>query len=260
MTSKSSSGLLTSRDAGPVRITNFSGSSLFLLLGDHAGNLVPERLAGLGIGPDDLHRHIALDIGVSELGSQLSAKLGAPFIEQRYSRLVIDCNRAVEDPGSIARVSDGTAIPGNAGLSPPEFEDRVAEIFRPYHRAISGMLAKRQASSLPARLVSLHSFTPQLAGLDRPWEIGVLYSGGDRRFALAVLKALRSVRGLIVGDNEPYRMDETDFTIPHNAFGPAIPYVEIEIRQDRLSEDNGVGQIAGILAQALLTAGESIAA
>lgn len=254
MTSKSSRGLLTSRDAQPVRITNRNGQSLFLLLGDHAGNLIPEQLGHLGLSPRDLDRHIALDIGVSQLGQRLSAALGAPFIEQRYSRLVIDCNRATDHPGSIAEASDGMAIPGNLGLSLPSVEQRIAEIFHPYHAAIAGLLAERKAAAQTTVLVSLHSFTPRLSGFERPWEIGVLRSEGDSRFALTMLETLQAKSGLSVGDNEPYRMDETDYTVPSHAFAAKIPYVELEIRQNELSDNEGVVRIASILQGALTAA------
>src|ERR1700740_2657233 len=97
MTSKHDPSLLTSRDAQPVRITNPDGRSLFLLVGDHAGNLFPERLRGLGLDQTEHDRHIARDLGIAELGGSLATRLDATFVEQRYSRLVIDCNRS---PGS----------------------------------------------------------------------------------------------------------------------------------------------------------------
>jgi predicted N-formylglutamate amidohydrolase len=93
--------LLSASDPPPVRITNPDGQSLFLLIGDHAGNLIPERLGGLGLAPEDIKRHIAWDMGVAALGRELAALLDATFIEQRYSRLVIDCNRAPTRPRQL---------------------------------------------------------------------------------------------------------------------------------------------------------------
>lgn len=243
--------MLTFRDAGPARITNRGGASEFLLIGDHAGNLIPEQLADLELGPEDLTRHIALDIGISSLGQLLAAILDAPFIEQRYSRLIIDCNRDIGHDGSIAKVSDGTAIPGNSNLSRQDAEKRINEIFRPYHAAIAELIAERGASGQPTILVSLHSFTPRLGESERPWEIGVLFSEGEIGFALAVLASLQAITDLIVGDNEPYRMDETDFTVPSHAFPARIPYVEFELRQDEISDAQGIERIARILAQTL---------
>ena len=247
MTSKQDRGLLTSRDAQPVDVTNRAGASLFLLLGDHAGNGVPERLHGLELPAAELGRHIAIDLGVAELGHRLSALLDAPFIEQRYSRLVIDCNRDPDHPGSIAAVSDGTVVPGNADLSPHDRKARAEAIFDPYHQAVAALIAERERTGRRCIVVSLHSFTPVMNGLARPWEVGVLHDGGDASFAAAVLCACRAAPELVVGDNEPYRMDGTDFTVPYHAFGAGRAYVELEVRQDELATPAGVLRVADLL-------------
>lgn len=250
--------MLASRDAQPVAITNPQGLSLFLLLGDHAGNLVPERLAQLGLGDADLERHIALDLGVSDLGARLAAPLDAPFVEQRYSRLVIDCNRALGSEGSIAATSDGIDIPRNAGLTQAQRDERASKIFVPYHGAISELLATREHDGAMSIIVSLHSFTPQMNGIARPWQMGVLHAGGDSRFARALLAELQAEGSLVIGDNEPYRMDETDYTVPTHAFAAERPYVEIEVRQDELATEAGRVMIAGVLHDALNSAARAI--
>jgi predicted N-formylglutamate amidohydrolase len=227
---------------------------LFLLLGDHAGNRIPDGLQRLGLPGAELTRHIALDLGVSLLGNRMASMLDTTFVEQRYSRLVIDCNRALRSDGSIPVESDGTLVTGNMNLSE---EDRVArekEIFAPYHRVIGGCLALRDAKDDETIVVSLHSFTPVMAGVPRPWQVGVLHGGGDARFARAVLAALQGEPGLVVGDNEPYRMDDTDYTVPFHAFGAARPYVELEVRQDELAGKEGLERMADILGRALIRA------
>lgn len=224
------------------------------MLGDHAGNGIPERLNRLGLAEAELARHIALDIGVSALGARLAAMLDAPFVEQRYSRLVIDCNRALRSDGSIAVESDGTWVPGNDGLSEEDRLTRNQAIFDPYHRAIGECLAARDASGDETILLSLHSFTPAMAGVSRPWQVGVLHGGGEASFALAFLAALQAEPGLVVGDNEPYRMDDTDYTVPFHAFAALRPYLEIEVRQDELATAEGVERMCDILGKALTKA------
>lgn len=244
-------GLLTSRDARPVEVTNREGRSLFLLLGDHAGNRVPDRLRGLGLAPADLERHIALDLGVAELGKRLSRELDAPFVAQPYSRLVIDCNRSLAHPDSIAPASDGTAIPANERITADQRAARADAVWHPYHTAIADLLARRDRAGLTTMLVSLHSFTPTLGERPRPWHIGVLHGGGDVAFACAVLARLRENGDMIVGDNEPYRLDDTDFTVPQHAIATGRPYVELEIRQDEIARANRLGRMARRLADVL---------
>ncbi len=262
MISERKGGLLASWDAKPVNVVNADGRSLFLLLGDHAGNCVPEALGDLGLPAAELNRHIALDLGVAALGERLASSLDATFIAQRYSRLVIDCNRSPDDADSVAVASDGTPIPGNAGLTDMDRAARREAIFAPYHRAIADTLAARDRAERPTIMVALHSFTPQMAGdraaTPRPWQLGVLHDGGDPRFALDVLAALQAEPGLTVGDNEPYRMDATDYTVPLHAFAALRPYVELEVRQDQLASEGGIARIAQFLERALQQAAAAL--
>jgi predicted N-formylglutamate amidohydrolase len=256
MTSDRDSGVLTSRDAGPVEITNRDGQGMFLLVGDHAGNRVPARLSDLGLRPRDIERHIALDIGVTELGHRLARDVDSTLVLQRYSRLVIDCNRALSHPDSIAAASDGTVVPGNAEVSAQDRAARAEGIYHPYHGAISDLLAERDAEGRKTILVSLHSFTPVFSNMARPWQIGVLYGGGDVRFARAVLARLQSAGGIAVGDNEPYQFDDTDFTVPRHAIAFGRAYVELEVRQDEIADGEGQDRMANLVADALRFAAE----
>ncbi|KQM19778.1 N-formylglutamate amidohydrolase [Novosphingobium sp. Leaf2] len=219
-------------DPIPVGVLNAEGTSPFLLIGDHAGWAIPKTLGDLGLGAVDRERHIALDIGVLGLGQALSAALDAPFVHQAYSRLVVDCNRNPGHADAVPAISDGTAIPGNHGLETAARQARIAAIHRPYHAALADVLDARQAAGRPTILLSLHSFTPVMAGIPRPWHVGILHWAGQNAFALALRDALATDPSITVGDNVPYAMDETDYTVPLHAFPRGLPYAEIEVRQD----------------------------
>ena len=233
-----------------MAVENLSGSSRFLLLGDHAGRGIPEKLNGLGLNPADLDRHIAWDIGVAGLGLTLSARLDAAFVHQRYSRLVIDCNRDPADEDSIAPQSDKTIIPGNQDLTVFEREARRMEIFTPYQEKIDAVIKSRKATSQPTILVSLHSFTPKLQAHQRPWRFGVLHRK-DSPFSSAVLARLKSQFGDAVGDNAPYAMDGVDYTIPHHADGHGLDYLELEVRQDIIADRQSQHEIGALLSEVL---------
>ena len=232
--------LLTAADPPPFVVVNRHGSSPFLFIGDHAGNVIPSSLGDLGLSEAERTRHIAWDIGVSALGMMLADALGATFVSQTYSRLVVDCNRAPEALDSIPAISDGTIIPGNRQLSATDCAGRYRAIHEPYQQAIGATLAERDERGQQSILISLHSFTPALRkGKRRPWQIGVLHDGGDASFAEALLESLRLDETLIVGDNEPYRMDLIDYTVPRHAYLGKRLYAELEIRQDLISEVEG---------------------
>lgn len=229
-TSERGQTLLGREDPPAVAIFNPQGRSPFLLTGDHAGNAIPGRLGDLGIGADDRGRHIAWDIGVAALGRALATRLDAVFVAQTYSRLVIDCNRDPAAPDAVPAISDGTTIPGNAD---PDRAARIAEIHAPYQAAVAAEIARRDATIV----IALHSFTPVMAGIARPWSIGVLHDGHEDGFARRLLARLEARGDLTVGDNAPYRMDGTDHTVPRHAFAAGLAYAELELRQDLLAAD-----------------------
>src|ERR1700738_2067116 len=128
--------LLGHEDVPPVHENNAAGRSPFLLTCDHYGRLIPRALGDLGLPPSELTRHIAWDIGIAGVAEALSRHLDAHLIAQRYSRLVIDCNRPPLVAGSIPRISEATTIPGNEGIPREAAEIRREQIFDPYHRRI----------------------------------------------------------------------------------------------------------------------------
>ena len=250
----SSSGvplLLGGADIAPVHEHNTAGRSPFLFTCDHYGRLLPKSLGDLGLPESELTRHIAWDIGIAGVAASLALQLDAHLVAQRYSRLVIDCNRPPGVASSIPIISEATMIPGNDGLSREQTATRRREIFDPYHRRIDEIIDARQHAGMPTVLVSLHSFTPVYAGIARPWHIGTLYQR-DRSLPLRLLKALRAEGDLVVGDNEPYAVsDLTDYTIPVHAEARGLINTGIEIRQDLLADQSGQQQWADRLARIL---------
>jgi predicted N-formylglutamate amidohydrolase len=213
--------------------------SPFVIVCDHAGRRLPRALGSLGLSDDELRTHIAWDIGAAGVARRLAAMLDAWLIVQTYSRLVIDCNRPLSSPDSIAPRSGGVLIPGNQTLSRAEAEARVRSVFRPYHERIRTELDRRERERQPSILLSMHTFTPSLMGSVRPWHVGVLHHR-DARVADVLLELLRADPELVVGDNEPYAAsDLTDFSIVEHAERRSLPYVELELRQDLVVDDSG---------------------
>jgi predicted N-formylglutamate amidohydrolase len=252
--------LLGDRDPSPAQVIGEGGRQDVLLVGDHAGNAVPSSLGDLGVSAHDRARHIAWDIGVRALGEELAPRLGATFVCQSFSRLVIDCNRDPHVRSSIVETSDGTSIPGNRALDAAAREERRVSIHEPYHRRIALEMDQRFAAGARTALVALHSFTAALGSDRRPWHVGILHDLGDTRLSLDMLGRLRGEPGLTVGDNEPYRMDLTDYTVPRHAYGRRAPYVEVEIRQDLLATADDVRGWAARLDRLLKDALASVAA
>ena len=201
--------LLAHDEVAPLDVQRRDGRSPCFIVCDHAGRLVPRSLNALGLSEDQLARHIAWDVGAAGVAQRLGAALGACTVLQRYSRLVIDCNRPRDARDSIVAVSESTRVPGNQDVSPGAAEERARAIFHPYHDEIRRALDQREAMGLPTVLVAMHSFTPTFMGVARPWHVGVLYNR-DARVAGPLLEALRAEGDLVVGENEPYAAGDAD--------------------------------------------------
>ncbi|MGN6308969.1 MAG: N-formylglutamate amidohydrolase [Xanthobacteraceae bacterium] len=243
--------LLAADEPAPVIVRNADGTSPFFLTCDHYGRMIPRALGDLGIDEHERARHIAYDIGIAGVAEAVSDALGACLIAQRYSRLVIDCNRPLSAASSIPPISEATTIPGNQGLTQQAAFERQQRIFAPYHHAITEALDRRAQAQRPTILVSLHSFTPIYAGVARPWHIGTLYNR-DHRLPQAMLRELRSEPELVVGDNQPYAVsDTTDYTIPVHGEKRGLINTGIEIRQDLITDESGQRDWAARLARIL---------
>lgn len=227
---------LTHLDPMPVYEVRENTSSPLLLVCEHAGRVIPSRLGTLGLQAEQRRLHIAYDIGAEVVADRLSERLGASLIKQRYSRLVIDCNRPPGSLQSIPEISDAITIPGNAQLSATERRERESAIFEPYAECCMTRIASPDIRFA----FSIHSFTPEMAGERRPWDMSLLYrslhSRGDRLIALAN----EMWPDLHIGHNQPYQIeDETDWFIPVCAEPRGIPHCLIEIRNDHLLTDRG---------------------
>lgn len=203
----------------------------WLVTCDHATNRVPDWVAGgdLGIGPADMGRHIAYDIGAAGVAAALGAALDSPVVMSDFSRLVIDPNRGEDDPTLVMKLYDGTIIPANRHIGPEGVEERLERLYRPYHDALARLAGRRP----DVVIVAVHSFTPCLKGrAPRPWHVGVLHSHLDGRLSHALIDVLRGEADLCVGDNEPYSGHLPGDAIDRHALRWGRQNTLVEVRND----------------------------
>lgn len=206
----------------------------WLVTCDHASNRVPDWVGGgsLGIGPADMARHIALDVGAAGLARALGEALDSPVICSDFSRLVIDPNRGEDDPTLVMKLYDGTIIPANRHADAAETERRLDRLYRPYHAAYARMAA-RHADTV---ILAVHSFTPCLKGrAPRPWHVGVLYSHLDDRLSRPLIARLMEEPDLCIGDNEPYAGHLPGDAIDRHALRHGRHNTLIEVRNDLIA-------------------------
>ncbi|MEJ2603892.1 MAG: N-formylglutamate amidohydrolase [Gammaproteobacteria bacterium] len=211
-----------------------------LVVCDHASRRIPRSLRDLGMDQKGLSTHLACDIGAGELTRRVTAELETNAVLAGYSRLVVDCNRHLEDPTAFLTRGDGHIIPGNEGLADEEKTRRADTLYWPYHRAIEQELRRLTVGDRVPALVSIHSFTPVLDGRGRHWDVGILWDT-DPRLPRPILDGLRRIPGLVIGDNEPYSgRAPTDFTVDYHAERAGLPHAAFEIRQDHLTTEEGL--------------------
>lgn len=220
------------------RILGGRADAGLVLLCDHAGNAIPPPYGTLGLPEEQLRRHIAYDIGAARVTAGLAAALGVPALMTRYSRLLIDPNRGMDDPTLVMRLSDGAVIPGNRRLDDEERRRRISLYYAPYHGAIRTVIDRCCASGPPPVLLSIHSFTESWKETARPWHVGVLWDK-DQRFARPLLDAFHAEGNLIVGDNEPYSGQLEGDCLWQHATCRGLANALIEIRQDLIRDAAG---------------------
>lgn len=214
---------------------------------EHASAALPPEYGTLGVDERERLDHVGWDIGAARVAQALAAAFGAPLVESRWSRLLIDCNRDLADHDLIVAETHGIGVPGNRAVDEAERRRRIERYYDPFHRAVDAMLA---AHAVPALLVSIHSFTPVLAGGRRDFDAGVLFDDHEGQ-ALALHEALGAA-GLRSRLNEPYSgLDGLIFSARSHGRRHGVPYLEIEINNGLLRQEESAGEVAALVAAAL---------
>ncbi len=223
-------------DDPPVSAIEGAPDCGLLLLCDHASNALPPRYGRLGLDPAQFERHIAFDIGAETVTRTMAAILRAPALMTTFSRLLIDPNRGSQDPTLVMQISDGAIVPGNARIDEAETAARIRDFWQPYRDRIDATLDTMIATGRAPAVVSIHSFTPSMKGITRPWHVGLLWDD-DPRLAGPLATALAREPCLQpaserIGDNEPYDGALPGDTIDTHATRRGLANVLIEVRQD----------------------------
>ncbi len=245
--------MLSPTDPTPFEIVNRTGLAPLIIACDHASNRVPQALMNLGLNRDDLEKHIGYDIGARQVALALSQMFDAPLISANYSRLVVDLNRHPDDLSLIVDVSDNIPIPGNQKLTEAQKLSRIEAIFLPYHSAYEELVEEVGKNHVSPIILSVHSFTPSMAGQNRPWHYGVLWDEAHELLAREIISNFEQIDGLNVGDNQPYHAnDPRGYAQVIHAEENQLQMALIEIRQDIVSSVSGQEKAASTLHQVMM--------
>lgn len=177
-------------------------AATLLLTCEHGGNRVPRRHAAPFRGAkESLASHRGYDPGALDLARLLAERLDAPLVFATVTRLLVDLNRTLTHPQAFSEFT--------RGLPEEELYYIIGQYYWPYRLKV-----ERLADETIQRLgrvvhVSVHTFTPILAGVERTADVALLYDPRRRAevaFCRRWLKALRQRRpDLRLRRNYPYR-------------------------------------------------------
>lgn len=139
-----------------------------LITCEHGGNQVPAPFRGLFRGHRALlDSHRGWDPGALVMAKQFATACGAPLVASTTTRLLIDLNRSVGHPHAFSPVTQDAST---------DVKDRIVEEhYRPYRDEVEDHVAQAIKRSERVIHISSHSFTPELDGVVRQTDIGLLY-------------------------------------------------------------------------------------
>jgi predicted N-formylglutamate amidohydrolase len=236
-------------DRAVFDLVNPHGHFPLVLTCEHASYAVPEVYHLLGLDEAEIRRHIGWDIGARDVVESLAQALDAPAVCSAYSRLLIDCNRDLNDHDLIVPESDGTKVPGNMRLSETERQSRIETFYEPYHAAIDRLLICSKETRKPT-VLSIHSFTPILDGKERLFDLGILFDRYDD-LAQEIGQRLQQ-QGYRVRYNEPYSgYDGLIFSARSHGERHELVYLELEINNSLINHAQKAAQMGRRLSEVL---------
>jgi len=231
-------------------VINGDVTASLIILCEHASNHIPEAYLQLGLEDEALEKHVAWDIGAAEVTRKMCDMMGVPAVLGTTSRLLIDPNREPDHPTLVPVESDGIHVPANSDLTPCAIGARRTSIYEPFHSAADALIDRHLEEGKVPIVVGMHSFTPEMNGKTRPWQVGFLWNK-DPRLAQAMIGLIERETDLTVGDNQPYSGRELYYTMERHGAARGLPQTTIEIRQDLLLDGSMTLQWAALMADLL---------
>lgn len=219
---------------------------------EHASARVPPRYARLFEGQREiLATHRAVDLGAWPIAQVLRRRFRAPLYGGKVTRLLVDLNRSLHNARSLH--SEFTKHLSAAGK-----RDLYEKYYLPYRDAVEKEIRRRLGRGESVFHLSVHSFTPELRGVTRNADVGLLFDPSFRREknrAAALRRRLKEkAPDLRIRYNYPYKGTMDGFTTYLRRELRRFDYVslEIEINQRFYFEGAGsLGRIAETLAASI---------
>lgn len=183
---------------------------------EHASGFVPEELNNLGTSSEELSNcNYLLDRGAEEAYEFLVAKLGCKGIKAKFSRLVIDVNRDL-DQDTLIRTSCGShSFNGNKGITEEDKKDRIEKYYLPYRNKLHDLLSDCEKEHGVCFYFSIHTMENCFEKERREMDFAIIYNKGEK-VAKKLGESLKK-NGHVVTYNNPYTLKKDVLRITHDA-------------------------------------------
>jgi len=202
---------------------------------EHAVNTVPEVYKPL-FAPHLplLDTHSGIDFGALSIAQDFKKRLDCDFVQSEVTRLLIDCNRSLSHRQCFSKVT--------ASLSKQEKAIIIQQFYLPFRQEVENHIKKHIQKRKQVLHLSIHSFTPDLNGIKRNTDIGLLYDPkrtSEKTLARRWQQQFKlEDKNLRVRLNYPYRGITDGFTAVLRRQFPDEDYIGLEIEANQaLVED-----------------------
>ena len=204
---------------------------------EHSDNKVPPQYQHLfEVHSEVLETHRGYDIGALDLTRNISQKLKSETYAHEFSRLLVDLNRSLNNPSAFSEFMDGVDKETRRSI--------VEEYYLPYRQKIKNFMSSLISEGKAILHLSVHTFTPQMDGVERDVDIGLLYDpkrGQEKEFCWAWRRQLEKLMpDLKYRMNHPYpgTMDGFSTSIRKELTQDEYWGIELEVNQRfAISED-----------------------
>ena len=223
----------------------------FIFSCEHASNRLPPDIS---VSQEDQHflqTHWGWDIGAESVTRALIQATDSQGILANYSRLWIDLNRSLKRTDLIRLETEGHILSFNHNLSEHAEQQRLQQVYTPFHTAYNELVEMRCKDPKPLTLISIHSFTPVWNGRVRTMDIGVLFDECEELGTK--LAALLKKEDLFVEINAPYTgRGGLMFSVEDKGKRHRCPHLELEINQALICTPERQRYIAAKIHRALM--------
>lgn len=218
-----------------------------ILTCEHASNRVPAEFAKLFRGHGDvLESHRGWDPGSLTLGKVFQRRLKTPLFNTNFTRLLVEPNRSLHHRRLFSEFT--------IGLDDNAKQQIIARYYLPHRDQVANWISEQVSRNVAVVHLSLHTFTPVLAGQTRNADIGLLYDpsrSAEKKLSAAWRAAIQQSRAdLRVRLNYPYLGKADGFTTHLRRLFSNEQYagIELEVNQQWLATNKEWRMLANDLA------------